>query len=189
MVRKIKIVIIGLLCYITAFGGDPTPFYGNRKFIKINLSDTTSINGGQIYCDSIQICSPDTCIWLSPYTINNIKPDSTLYATQWDINKIQPDSITYNTAFPFNKCLTYMYHELTDNDSITINSTGAINQGGGQILFKNNPSYIPRLGCFHVVGQTIQYNLTGVYDNTKSYSLCTFIRVYGMYIVSILNFN
>jgi hypothetical protein len=111
-----------------------------------------------------------------------ISYDNSSYATTTTVGLLQPDSITYNTAFPFNKTLTYMSHTLTANDVITVNATGAINQGGGQILFINNTSYTPDFSAYlpHVVGS---------YDNTKTYSLCTFIKVYGIYIVSILNVN
>jgi hypothetical protein len=108
-------------------------------------------------------------------------------SSQTDLNQVLdslrsmlPDSIPYNTDFPFNKTLTYRSHTLTANDVITINSTGAINQGGGQILFINNTSYTPNLTAYKVIGD---------YDNTYTYTLCTFEKVHGLYIVSIINFN
>jgi len=90
------------------------------------------------------------------------------------------DSIAYNTAFPFNKYLTYMSHTLTASDVITINNTDAVNQGGGQILFINDAIHTPVLSNFHTIG---------VYDPAKAYSLLTFIKVHGLFIVSILNFD
>lgn len=123
-------------------------------------------------------------ITILPDTVNKYKTHTQSNADTVKLHNqlalLLPDSVAYNTAFPFNKTLTYMSHTLTANDVITINSTGAINQGGGQILFTNNTSYTPVLTAFKNIG---------VYNNTYTYSLCTFIKVHGLYIVSILNFN
>lgn len=95
------------------------------------------------------------------------------------------DSVAYSTAFPFNKAFTLMKHTLTDNDIITVNVANKTLGAGGQILFKNNATNTPILSAFHV---------SGVYDNTLNYSLCTFIYLgvvsgSDIYVCSIINFN
>jgi len=89
-----KRILTILLLFISYFANSQTikkeynPVYF-QEWVKIkkylNVADTIS-------CDSLYICSTDTCLWISPYTINNIKPDSTLYATIWKVRQIIHDS-------------------------------------------------------------------------------------------------
>lgn len=92
-----------------------------------------------------------------------------------------PVTVTYNTAFPFNKGLTMMYHTLDANDTLTVNTTGALDGGGGWIEFTNDGVHEPVLNAFHI--------LSGSYDKTKTYSSLVFARINGRYTVSITNYN
>ena len=93
----------------------------------------------------------------------------------------EPVQIAYTTAIPFNNYITDIAtHTLTTNDELTIDTTGAIDNGGAQLIFVNNILYTPILNAF---------NICGSYDNTYTYSLLTFIRKRGIYICSILNFD
>jgi hypothetical protein len=108
-----------------------------------------------------------------------------LAVTVEQINEMVADNtittIAYTTAIPFNHILTDIAdHILTDNDTFTINTTDAADNCGAMLRLTNNGVYTPVLTVFHV---------SGSYDNTKTYSLLTFIRQRGQYICAIQNYN
>lgn len=97
------------------------------------------------------------------------------------ISFLMPKNISYTTSIPFDYQLNDLgLHTIVGNETLTINSTGAVDNGGCQVLMVNNTSYTLNLTAFHVLG---------TYDNTSTYTLLTFIRKGGLYLVSILNFN
>ena len=95
-------------------------------------------------------------------------------------------SAAYDTTIPFNNYLTDIAaHTLTHNDSLVIKVTGAVDNGGAQVLMVNNVLWKPKLGAFHVTDGCAGCT----YDNTKTYTLLTFLRKRGIYLVAIKNFN
>lgn len=104
-------------------------------------------------------------------------------ASSWSVENIFKliNQIAYTTAIPFNREFTDIEtHTLDANDTLIINTTGAIDNGGAQLLFINDHIHTPVLTAFHVIGD---------YDNIFDYSLLTFKRHRGLYLVSILNFD
>jgi hypothetical protein len=101
-------------------------------------------------------------------------------------NSYVVQSLPYDTVIPFNSLLSDIAtHTLTHNDSLVIKTSDAIDNGGAQVLMVNNVLYKPKLGAFHVTD-----GCSGcTYDNSKTYTLLTFLRKRGLYIVAIKNFN
>lgn len=95
---------------------------------------------------------------------------------------IKPIKIAYDTIVRFNNiCTDYATHTLTHNDSLVIQTSDALDNGGAQILFVNNGIFKPRLGAFK------QDTKNSFYDPTATYTLLTFLRKRGIYFVSIYN--
>jgi hypothetical protein len=140
-------------------------------FTNLEITNTPTINGTAM--SSIYTAIADTV---------NTTRNGTMSIS--DYNKLMflyPSSITYTTAIPFTKAMTDIEdHTMTAAVTFTVNSTNAVDNAGAQIKLVNSSSYAIDLTAFHVVG---------TYDNTKAYSILTFERKRGMYIVSIINFN
>ena len=103
--------------------------------------------------------------------------------TAENLSLVWPIQIAYTTSIPFDHLNSDMStYTLTGNDVFTVNTTGAVDNACTNILLVNNISYTPDVTTnFHVVG--------GVYDNTLTYTLLSFTRKRGIYLVSILNFD
>jgi hypothetical protein len=94
---------------------------------------------------------------------------------------LTPYTTTYTTAIPFDKLHTDMdTHTMVGNVAFTINSSNSLDSSETDLLLINNASYSIDVSQFHSAG---------IYDNTLAYSLLSFIRKRGLYIVSILNFD
>jgi hypothetical protein len=163
-------------------GGTATNFLnfgGNNGNVGIGVSSLDNTSKLSVNTDKDYIFKAKS----NNYT--KVSIDSTgkvTYADGSEQNRsTQAMTVSYSKAIPFNRVLSDIStHTLTGNDTLTVNTTNAFDNAGAQVLYINNSINTPNLDAFHV---------SGTYDNTKAYSLLTFIRKRGLYIVSILNFN
>lgn len=113
--------------------------------------------------------------WL-PYSSDMLRAITTSLS-----NASVTNIIEFNTAIPFTAALTDMAtHTMTADVTLTVNLAGAVDNACTQLLLVNNSSYTADVTAFHSIG---------VQDNTKAYSLLTFQRKRGIYLVSIVNFD
>ena len=94
---------------------------------------------------------------------------------------VKDTPISYTASIPFTKALTDIAtHTMVANITLTANSSDAVDNACTQLLLVNNTSYSADVTAFHAIGEQ---------DNTKAYSLLTFERKRGLYLVSIVNFD
>jgi hypothetical protein len=94
---------------------------------------------------------------------------------------VKNNAVNYTSSIPFTKALTDIdTHTMVGNITLTINTTGACDNACTQLLLVNNSSYLADVTAFHTIGEQ---------DNTKAYTLLTFERKRGLYLVSIANFD